>query len=788
MKKLLLLVILLGVMITILPAAQKKNIQRKLLPAGATMAWRDYPLVSIHDLQYVSYDSLRYCDSIVATSGPASTTSGPWTKQTSAYYKVHNGGINDTVEIVGQIIVPPKYISFTGIGGYNLILRDTASGPDAWSSILIRTSTASDTAALYNASLLTYESGDIIRLRGYVDEYPTGNFVSGTQFVPVASTFLPDLAMASCVEYVDTKDLPSPPSVTVDQFMNGSYESSGKNIKYSTGEQWESVYIELSKLTVVSIINSTNGTFSMQDAGGNEIGMMDGTRWFTLRSGAPSGSPLSYRDPSSTYATPSTGQFITTIRGYIFGNSGSDASRGYRIFPVFKGDIVYGSVYPAINTQRRTPVAVTPSDSVNISVKAYSQGAAALKAVYVHYKVGSAAWDSLSLTGPNESDSTWAGKLRPVGADTLVKYFCTVIDDSGKVSLYASAASGSSGSDTSQGFFFYTVRDRPLTISDIQYTPFANGWSGLIGAAVTVSGTVTADSSDFDVNNTTGTTPWYIQSGNSPWSGIWVAGSTASLYNLKKGDSVSVYGVVQEILEGTAGSIGRVTRIYDSTVTVLSSGNSIPSPVLRTTGNLAASNGSSTSEPYEGMLVRVENVTVTSVDTTYSEFSVTDNSGNVVVMPATGGTKYSPKVSDAANGKTVVSVGDKFSSIQGILYFSYNVYDIVPRNDDDYGVRTAATAVETVTSGIPKKFALAQNYPNPFNPSTKIDFDLPVSGKVSLKIYNLLGQEVASLMNGERMAGHYTLQFDAQRLSTGVYFYRLQSVSGVSVKKMLLLK
>ncbi len=790
MKKLLPLILLLILTVIILPAAQKKHISK--VAKNTVMAWRNYPLVSIHDIQYVSPDLLHSCDSADAASGPASTTTGPWLKQASAYYSSNQpGGLKDTIEIVGQIIVPPKYITFTGYAGFNFTLRDTSSGSGAWSSLLVRTSAVTDTLALYNASLLTYEPGDIIRLRGYVDEYPPSSFASGTQFVPIASTFLPDSAMSQCVEYVDTKPLPAPPLVTADQFMNGPYTTSGKNIQFSMGEQWESCYIQLTNMKVVSIINSTNGTFSMQDASGNEVGTMDGSRWFTLRAGAPTGSPLNYKDPASTYAVPATGRVIASIRGYMFGNSGSDANRGYRIFPVFPGDIVFGDVYPTINTHRRYPVAVTPSDTVTISLKAYAQlDGSPLKSVILHYSVSNGPWQTMQMTGPNTADSTWIGKISPMDADVMVKYYGTAQDTSGNISIYASAAGGSAGIDTVQGYFFYTVRNRPLTISDVQYTPFSNGLSGLLGALVTVKGIVTVDSSDIDINNTSGTTPWYIQSGNDPWSGIWVAGSSQALDSLKIGDSVSILGTVQEYLDGVGGQIGRVTRIYDSTVIVLTHNNALPVPVLRKTGDLAASNGSPTAEPYEGMVVRVENVTISNIAPTFSdstEYAVNDGTGDVIVQSAEGKAKYSPFRGDTVLGKTILKQDDKFSYIQGILYFSFNQYKLVPRNDGDYGTRQTTSVKQTITE-IPKEFALSQNYPNPFNPSTKIDFDLPKSGLVSLKIYNVLGQEIASLVSGNYAAGHYTIPFEASRFTTGIYFYRLQSGSGVAVKKMLLIK
>ncbi|MBV6513952.1 MAG: hypothetical protein FMNOHCHN_03535 [Ignavibacteriaceae bacterium] len=97
--------------------------------------------------------------------------------------------------------------------------------------------------------------------------------------------------------------------------------------------------------------------------------------------------------------------------------------------------------------------------------------------------------------------------------------------------------------------------------------------------------------------------------------------------------------------------------------------------------------------------------------------------------------------------------------------------------------------VELAVSNAPDAYALSQNYPNPFNPSTAISFALPQASEVTLKIYNTLGQEVAVLINGETMeAGIHTKAFDAGKLTSGVYIYKLTAGSFSSVKKMNLLK
>ena len=92
----------------------------------------------------------------------------------------------------------------------------------------------------------------------------------------------------------------------------------------------------------------------------------------------------------------------------------------------------------------------------------------------------------------------------------------------------------------------------------------------------------------------------------------------------------------------------------------------------------------------------------------------------------------------------------------------------------------------------PETFALSQNYPNPFNPSTKIEYSIENAGMVTLKVYNIIGDEVATLVNGRQEAGSYAVPFNASNgmlnLSSGVYFYRLVNGSSVSVKKLILMK
>ena len=124
------------------------------------------------------------------------------------------------------------------------------------------------------------------------------------------------------------------------------------------------------------------------------------------------------------------------------------------------------------------------------------------------------------------------------------------------------------------------------------------------------------------------------------------------------------------------------------------------------------------------------------------------------------------------------------------IEFVYNGTPAVVVDDISY-TNAGVLPVERASftgSTVPKEFALGQNYPNPFNPSTTINYQLPVAKHVSLKIYDALGREVAVLVNGQMGPGNYTATFDASRLSSGVYFYRLDAGSFSNVKRLSVMK
>ncbi len=140
-----------------------------------------------------------------------------------------------------------------------------------------------------------------------------------------------------------------------------------------------------------------------------------------------------------------------------------------------------------------------------------------------------------------------------------------------------------------------------------------------------------------------------------------------------------------------------------------------------------------------------------------------------------------------------VSPGNSISSITATStdLFLYNQTQSGSTVDESktglYKTGISPTSIKSLDN-LPSQYSLLQNYPNPFNPSTKISFSIPATQLVSLKIYDLTGREISSLINRELNAGSYSFEFDGSNLSSGIYFYRLNTANFSDVKKMILIK
>jgi len=151
--------------------------------------------------------------------------------------------------------------------------------------------------------------------------------------------------------------------------------------------------------------------------------------------------------------------------------------------------------------------------------------------------------------------------------------------------------------------------------------------------------------------------------------------------------------------------------------------------------------------------------------------------------------------SNIKGGRGGQTASNYWSAISYKVLSSGNIKIFIPGGSVTGGIgqlcclQVPGCAITGITEpSVPQDYQLSQNYPNPFNPTTKISFSIPKAGLVTLKIYNIIGQEVSTLVNEVKSAGNYNVDFNGANLSSGVYFYAIKAGDFTSVKKMTLIK
>jgi hypothetical protein len=543
-------------------------------------------------------------------------------------------------------------------------------------------------------------------------------------------------------------------------------------------EKYEGHYVII-RNAISSDRDLSNGTFRLNDGDGNSIVMYDQSGYFTTRVHRLTG--------LTDYQPPVDGSNITFIRGFLQTHD----ILGIRIAPAYPGDIVIGASSPSISDVTRDAAEIFSDQAVEITATIIDFDGSVQEAK-IFYKVDDGSPDSVVMMQDVVDTTLWSGTIPGITSDSsLVEYYLQAIDNEGRVST--------NPTNINAPQFFYLVLNRNVIIQDIQYNPFGTDISGYIGFEVSVRGIVTADTSDLE-GTETGTIlgpQVYIQNGSGPWSGVNIFGTETLL--LERGDDVTVTGIVVESF--------LVTQISDlddpASVQVHPSGNALPDPMPISTATInQMTSGETDAEQWEGVLVKYENITVTNENPdgdpgpdpgsgalrNFGDILVADVSDtNTRVGLQYGTHQYHNYWTDSlATYPIRIIGGDTFDAITGVLWFGFGDYRLLPRKDDDFVGHTTGTEEEI---GLPGNYELAQNYPNPFNPSTKIQFALPVGGNVTLKVFNLLGQEVQTLINNQVIpAGRHEVVFDASNLPSGIYFYRIHTDSFAQVKKMILLK
>lgn len=739
---------------------------------------------TIRDLQEVPMDSLALMETLQSTAR-ATLDDTPYAIR------------NDTVRVTGIVLVKPRVLTYT-LARYNIFIQDTATGA-VWAGLNVLTNDTS--AAAQTTGITALDSGDVVTVTGRALEFGSQpNSLTEIYIYNASGT----AAFTSPVAIDVHASLPRPLPVElpVDSF------STGTTPRITAGEKYEGMYVVIRDVTVNSI-SVSNGDFTFVDANGNQMRMYDGSGWYTLRG---------HRFSNSRYNPPPVGTKLAYIRGVILPQSRSGTAGEYTIMPLYPGprelngsqypgDILIDKFAPSITEVSKSPGVPLSTTPVNVTFRAKDLNTNGdVDSAFVYYRgATSGPFTAVKITRA-PGDSLYRGTIPTYANNATVSWFAGAFS-AGQFGMFPDSTAP----------YFYPIKDAGLTIYDLQFTPYTNSNGPFTNDTVTVAGTIYADTSDITEVSSGRSRLWMTQ-GVGAWRGIPIYGSTAAvgIDTLMRGDSILATGIVREtngrtiiqVLSRTLVTRG-VTIHNPNTISISGSGS-----VSYELSNPPTS-GNRTFEQWEGTLVRLTNVYMVNrnadnptggASSNFGEFMVSstnlpssnarfgirvdDNGHNLYYADTSSGypiaTAGNPWASNTrpANG-VLIPLGSRIATLDAVFDYSFSFYKLQPRTDADFGTITGV--VEQV-SEVPGGYALEQNYPNPFNPSSSIRYTIPAAAKVQLAIYNVLGQQVATLVDTDQAAGSYTVTFDASRLSTGTYFYTLRVGDFMSTRKMTLIK
>jgi DNA/RNA endonuclease YhcR with UshA esterase domain len=621
--------------------------------------------------------------------------------------------------------------------------------------------------------------GDLIEFTGKVTE-----FNHGTQMEPNSVNSLVILG---------SRPAPAPATVLLSQLN----DAMRVNIP-TTGEQWENAFVEFQNVTVTEVLpfSGNRVSFNVVDGQGNKINVSDRflaqklPSWQTVNPASP--------QTSGSFTPPVPGTFYSSLKGMVrhdgngcFPNAGT--TRGYELNPFAASHYQIAYAPPYISNFDRDPFLPTPNQSVDFTCN-ITDFDGTVDSVHFYYSSNSATLPSqfTKVTMPLVAGSTddYAYTLPAFPNGTLVRYYIRAKDNAGNKSFYPVTSVG----QAEPNYEYYTVRTGGPKIYDIQYSLASNSASPLVGREVTIKGIVTSSTKNYDLGYL------YIQDENGgPYSGIWLVGS--GIANFYRGEEVNVTGTVEEYFNMTrlvVSSMSKTGRWVAPTATVVDPTDSISKLNFGW-------------EKWEGCLVRLQDpangkLHISQTNLGFGDYAVSSIPGasrarsTMVLAGRQSGTAFSslwvqPVTSlayDTIDGfmevdPLVVSDTMNMDALEGIVFFGFSNYRVLPRNNDDFigfnvdldSTNLATSPLIGIEEGTPSVQAFVR--PNPARSSLWIDG--LNTGTLQVEMTDVYGRIVlqTTLANGER-------RLDVGHLAAGTYWVRVTHNGRTSVAQSVLQK
>lgn len=658
---------------------------------AAFTASAQFPLVGITDIQFKDDAALGAEDDLSAYDGDTVRIQGVVTFNPCDY------ALSSTGSRMGTFLQDPDADQFAGI---HVLIDWPAIG---WT----------DLESLNDATL-------------FVDNFQVGNIVECTGIVNTFEGNTQFLLLPIETEIIGFSSMPLPDEHEIAEFMV-SDGAGGQVINTLDGEKYEGKYVEFTNVYVTDVVPSGLRWFwYLQDDAGNKIQIRDMSGHFrndtyddecNIWAGGAAGetnTPLAYTPPA-------IGTNLAYVRGVILEFT---AETQYAIAPLLLTDIGPSLASPPVITDiTRTPVLATSSETVTVSATITDiDGTVASADLYYSYGIGSTDWNLAVMS--NVGGSTWSADIPGPGIDsTYVNYYIEAFDNDGNNISNPTAAAPNT----------YIVYDGGInSIVQIQNTPFPSGssiWANDSIADMDIEAIVTATTRTYDLGLVA------VQEGSGAYEGIFIKSvpgdGTDALF---RGDKIHI--TAAKVIEEFG-----VTKLSNITYTLISQMNDLPTYVTGINPLDVDAKIYAATEPWEGMMVKFDNAFVTSNNAdaatggAFGEWRVNSSNTPEVGMRCDD---YSYEI-NFEFGVDTLTMGENLTYIQGLMYYSFGNWKLLPRDKND---------IEGYTTTYPNSI-VAFNFTTPAAAGT-ID---QVAGTINISVP--MGTDLTALVPSIDITGQY---------------------------------
>lgn len=658
---------------------------------AAFTASAQFPLVGITDIQFKDDAALSAEDDLSAYDGDTVRIQGVVTFNPCDY------ALSSTGSRMGTFLQDPDADQFAGI---HVLIDWPAIG---WT----------DLESLNDATL-------------FVDNFQVGNIVECTGIVNTFEGNTQFLLLPIETEIIGFSSMPLPDEHEIAEFMV-SDGAGGQVINTLDGEKYEGKYVEFTNVYVTDVVPSGLRWFwYLQDDAGNKIQIRDMSGHFrndtyddecNIWAGGAAGetnTPLAYTPPA-------IGTNLAYVRGVILEFT---AETQYAIAPLLLTDIGPSLASPPVITDiTRTPVLATSSETVTVSATITDiDGTVASADLYFSYGIGSTDWNLAVMS--NVGGSTWSADIPGPGIDsTYVNYYIEAFDNDGNNISNPTAAAPNT----------YIVYDGGInSIVQIQNTPFPSGssiWANDSIADMDIEAIVTATTRTYDLGLVA------VQEGSGAYEGIFIKSvpgdGTDALF---RGDKIHI--TAAKVIEEFG-----VTKLSNITYTLISQMNDLPTYVTGINPLDVDAKIYASTEPWEGMMVKFDNAFVTSNNAdaatggAFGEWRVNSSNTPEVGMRCDD---YSYEI-NFEFGVDTLTMGENLTYIQGLMYYSFGNWKLLPRDKND---------IEGYTTTYPNSI-VAFNFTTPAAAGT-ID---QVAGTINISVP--MGTDLTALVPSIDITGQY---------------------------------